>query len=267
MKKAAILPQRSFPAGGQLAEMSWTQVAAVGRDTPIVIPLGAFEQHGAHLPLATDALLVGEIARRAAESLAGRVLFAPVLWLGNSHHHIDFPGTLSASPRTYLDALNDLADNLIAHGFRRVVFLNGHGGNEVPGKQALFEARQRHRRNRRLLLLLATYWNLADPGARSRLGLKQEHMRHACEWETSMMLRLAPRLVRNHRRVAPADPAAAFEPAFRAWVMPDRSARGHLGFPGEGSPEKGEALFRIFADGVVRLLERVIAWNGRSWRE
>ena len=86
------------------------------------------------------------------------MVWTPLLWLGNSHHHLDFAGTLSAAPRTYLDLLGDLVDNLVAHGFRRIVLLNGHGGNIVPAQQAVFEARQRYRERSDLLLLAATYW-------------------------------------------------------------------------------------------------------------
>ena len=81
-----------------------------------------------------------------------------MLWLGNLHHHLDFASTLSAAPRTYLDLLGDLIDNFVAHGFRRIVLLNGHGGNIVPASQAVFEARQRYRGRDDLLLLGATYW-------------------------------------------------------------------------------------------------------------
>ena len=90
------------------------------------------------------------------------MLFAPLLWLGNSHHHLDFPGTVSASPRVYLDLLIDLAESFLFHGFRRFVLLNGHGGNIVPAQQALFELRQRYRSRNDLLLLSATYWSAGD---------------------------------------------------------------------------------------------------------
>src|SRR5262249_27300378 len=136
-----------------LQEMRSPQVAALPRETPVVVPVAALEQHGRHLPVFTDSLLCGEIARRAEARLAERVLFTPLLWLGNSHHHLDFAGTLSADPRTYLDVLSGLLENLIGQGFRRVVILNGHGGNIVPSQQAVFEARQRHRELRDLLAL------------------------------------------------------------------------------------------------------------------
>ena len=97
-----------------LQELSWPEVAAVAPDLPVVVPIAAVEQHGRHLPVFTDSMLLGEVVRRAAEPLGDRVVWAPLLWLGNSHHHLDFAGTLSAAPRTYLDVLGDLIDNLVS---------------------------------------------------------------------------------------------------------------------------------------------------------
>ena len=88
-----------------LAELNWPKLAAVAPNLPVVVPIAAVEQHGRHLPVFTDSMLLGEVVRRASETLGDRVLWAPLLWLGNSHHHLDFAGTLSASPRTYLDIL------------------------------------------------------------------------------------------------------------------------------------------------------------------
>src|SRR5438105_1946534 len=144
----------------KLADLTWPAVAALAPNTPVVFPVPALEQHGRHLPVFTDSLLCGEIVRRAEERLGDRVLFAPLTWLGSSDHHLDFAGTLSAAPRVYLDLLNGLIDNFVRHGFRRLVFVNGHGGNHIPGQQAVFEARQRYRSRDDLLLLFATYWLL-----------------------------------------------------------------------------------------------------------
>lgn len=246
-----------------LATLSWPAIAALPRDTPVVLPIAAVEQHGHHLPVYTDSFLLGEVVRRAHEALGDRILVAPLLWLGNSDHHLDFPGTVSAPPRTYLDLLEGVAGNFLHHGFKRIVFLNGHGGNDVPGRQAVFELRQAHRQRHDLLLLLATYWNLATPP--TDLHLHQREMGHACEWETSMMLRLAPQTVGDYRSAAPVEPGNAFAPAARGWTTRDRSQPGHIGWPHLATPEKGEALFRTFAAGTVSLLERVICWDGRSW--
>lgn len=249
----------------RLADLAWPDVAALSKDTPVIFPVAALEQHGRHMPLFTDSLLMGEIARRAEEALGDRALFAPLQWLGNSHHHMDFPGTLSAEPRVYLDVLCGLLENFIAHGFKRLLILNGHGGNDVPGKQAVFEVRQRHRGRRELLLLFATYWHLGTQPHAERSDIAQTVMGHACEWETSMVLHLAPHLVKDHRD-APAVPFGnPFEPASRGWRMPDRSEPGHVGDPRSASAEKGAALFDLFTRDTVAMIERVIAWDGESW--
>ncbi len=248
----------------ELANLSWPAVASLSRDTPVVIPIAALEQHGHHLPLFTDSLLLGEVVRRAQEPLSDRVLFAPLIWLGNSDHHLDFQGTVSAPPRTYLDLLEGVASNFLQHGFRRIVFLNGHGGNDVPGRQAVFELRQRHRHRDDLLLLIATYWSLGAPRDADS-SLVQKEMGHACEWETSMILRLAPHLVGDYRSAEPVPPGNAFEPASRGWTTRDRSRPGHIGWPHLATADKGEILFRTFSTGVVSLLERVICWDGKSW--
>ncbi len=72
-------------------------------------------------------MLCGEIVRRVEEAMHDKIVVTPLMWLGNSHHHMDFAGTLSAEPRVYLDLLVGLMENLIAHGFKRILLLNGHG--------------------------------------------------------------------------------------------------------------------------------------------
>ena len=247
-----------------LTDLTWPEVDGLSRDLPVVIPVAALEQHGRHLPVFTDSLLLGEVVRRVAEEMSDRILFAPLMWLGNSHHHMDFPGTMSASPRLYLDMLNDLIENMLTHGFRRIVLLNGHGGNSTPGKQAVFEVRQRHRTRHDLLLLFATYWDHGQPNLQ-RSDLVQTQMGHACEWETSMILRIAPQLVKEIAKVPEVEFGFAFEPAYRGWTTKDRTEPGHIGQPGLATAAKGESLFQTFSDGVVRFLEQVIAWDGQSW--
>jgi len=249
----------------QLSDLTWPTVQALSKDMPVIIPVAALEQHGHHLPLFTDSLLLGEIVRRMADKLSDRVLFAPLTWLGNSDHHLDFAGTLSAAPRVYIDLLNGLAENFIAHGFKRIVFLNGHGGNDVPGRQAIFEVRQRHRQRADLLLLFATYWNLAADPSTDGSGLVQRHMGHACEWETSMILRLAPHLVGDVSKLEPIPSGSAFGPAARAWITQDRTAPGHIGDPRAATAEKGEALLQAFASGAMSMMERVLTWDDKPW--
>lgn len=248
-----------------LQELTWPQVAALAPDTPVIIPVAAVEQHGHHLPLYTDSLLLGEIVRRAEQSLADQVLVAPLMWYGNSHHHMDFAGTLSCPPRTYLDMLVGLMDNLIQHGFRRLLLLNGHGGNDTPAKQAVYEVRQTHRQRQDLLLLFSTYWSLGCRPAETIPSLHQTQMGHACEWETSMILRLRPDLVGDYQAAPAVPPGNPFLPATRGWVTQDCSTIGHIGWPHLASAAKGEQLFQAFADDVQQLAVRMLNWNGTSW--
>jgi creatinine amidohydrolase len=249
----------------QLTDLTWPAVQKLSKDTPVVFPIAALEQHGGHLPVFTDSMLLGEIVRRAAETMGDQILWAPLTWLGNSDHHLDFPGTLSAAPRTYLDLLGGLLENFITHGFKRLIFVNGHGGNDVPGKQAVFEIRQRHRERNDLLLLFATYWSLGAETWKNDPTLQQRQMGHACEWETSMILRIAPHLVGNYQALETVPFGNPFEPASRGWITKDRTAPGHIGSPQLATADKGEALFGAFTENVVTLLQRAVAWDGKSW--
>lgn len=248
-----------------LADLTWPAVQALPKHTPIVIPIAALEQHGHHLPVFTDSLLLGEVVRRVSTRMHERALFLPLTWIGNSHHHLDFPGTVSAEPRLYLDLLINLMDNMIGHGFQRIVLLNGHGGNIVPSQQATFELRQRYRQRPDLLLVAATYWTLGGQPHLVNPQIQQQRMGHACEFETSMILRIAPHLVRNHQGTEPVEFGNGFEPASRAWITQDRTRPGHIGDPRGATAEKGETIFEVFSNDVVALLERMCAWDGSSW--
>ncbi|MEM7474614.1 MAG: creatininase family protein [Planctomycetota bacterium] len=249
----------------QLKDMSWPAVDALSRDIPVLIPIAAVEQHGHHLPLYTDSYLLGEVVQRAEGQFQQQALVLPLQWYGNSHHHMDFAGTLSAEPRTYLDMLHSVVSNMLDHGFRRILVINGHGGNDVPGKQSLFEIRQNHRQRDDLLLLFATYWSLAGAPKDSIPELVQKEMAHACEWETSMMLAINPELVGDYLRQELIEPGNPFRPAARAWTTKDRSPTGHIGCPAQATPEKGEKLLAHFASGITRMIERMQAWDGQSW--
>jgi creatinine amidohydrolase len=163
-----------------------------------------------------------------------------------------------------LDLLNGLLENILHHGFKRLVLLNGHGRNIVPGAQAVFETRQRHRDRTGLLLLSAKYWEqttIAEP----RDDLVQDAMGHAGELETSMMLAIRPELVGDIAATAEVSKGEAFATATRGWTTKDRSSPGHIGVPAAASAEKGEALLNAFTDGVVHFIESVRDWDGQSW--
>src|ERR671922_415838 len=110
-----------------------------GRST-VVVPFGAVEQHGPHLPLDTDAVLADRLGPLLAERLDA--LCAPTIRIGCSQHHLAFAGTLSLRPQTLQMIVHDLVDSLVRHGFRRIVLLATHGGNEPPLQEAATASRR-----------------------------------------------------------------------------------------------------------------------------
>ena len=120
----------------KISEMNWMQVAqAVARDGRAVVPVGSVEQHG-YLSLATDATLAERVACEAAEPLGVPVF--PVLAYGLTPYFLGFPGTVSLRLETYQRIVTDVLDSLSAHGFTRILLVNGHGGN-APGASILAE--------------------------------------------------------------------------------------------------------------------------------
>jgi creatinine amidohydrolase len=247
-----------------LTDLAWPTIRDLAPHTPIVFPVGAIEQHGHHLPVATDSMLLAEVVKRTQLHTKNRILFAPLQWLGNSDHHLNFAGTLTADPRAYIDMLKRLIHNAVEHGFKRIIFLNGHGGNDIPGRQAIFETRQSHRHRNDLLLLFTTYWDHATPWT-TREDLVQRAMGHACEWETSMIQAIRPDLVGSIQHLEDVPVEFGFEPAYRGWITDDRTTMGHMGKPRHANPEKGEHLLNAYAHGVSNFLLKLEAWDGHSW--
>lgn len=250
-------------------ERRWPQMPDQA-DKVVVLPLGSTEQHGHHLPLLTDTMICEEIVRRAEAELGDEVLFLPALWFGVSEHHRGFPGTVSVRQRTYVRMLSDVMESLIGGGWHRIVLLNAHGGNELPGRTAVNETQMRHRERRDLWLIFATWYTLAAPQIAAQPALEQKWITHACELETSLMLRLRPELVDMD---AARGAAIDFESAF---YRPDssRASRvsivrpfdhvsetGAYGHPEYGTPGKGEDLLAAATGELVAFLREVATWG------
>src|SRR5690242_20652634 len=146
MEKSGILaaqPNGDAPDRGVrsvlLRDLTWQEIAPLaGPETVVILPTAAIEQHGRHLPIEVDCRIVEEISRRAAERAATHVpvLVAPAVCFGVSGYHMGFAGTLTLSMGTFITVVEELCESLIHHGFRRILVLNGHGGNHDPIKIA-----------------------------------------------------------------------------------------------------------------------------------
>jgi creatinine amidohydrolase len=254
----------------QLGEQIWTTIATQTHKV-VVVPLGSLEQHGHHLPLLTDSMIGSEIARRAEAELGDQALFLPMLWLGSSHHHRHYPGTVSLSRDVYVQVLVDILESLIDAGFRRIFLLNAHGGNIGPANAAMYDIQLRHRQNiPELWLTFASWFTLAAAQIAAIDELQQKHVTHACELETSMILTSQPALVNL--------PAArgANIPFASAFYCPDDSGpsrvsvprmfeqlsqTGSLGHPEHATAAKGEALYASATREVVAFIREFALWQ------
>ncbi|MBN1641980.1 MAG: creatininase family protein [Anaerolineae bacterium] len=249
-------------------ERAWPHIPGI-TERVAVVPLGSLEQHGPHLPLLTDTLILEAIVERAAAQLEDVAVFLPALWAGASDHHLGFPGTVSLSHETYRRVLVDVVESLIGSGFRRIVLLNAHGGNSLPGRAATYEVQMRHRDERDLWLVFATWFELAAPQIAAVPGLDQDHVTHACELETSLILHLRPELV-------DLSVARGADVSFGSrFYCPDSSRRsrvgvvrpfdhvsidGAYGHPERGSAEKGQVLIDAVVQEVVGCIREIAGW-------
>ena len=242
----------------RFAELTAPALNDLSREETLVLaPIAACEQHSRHLPVFTDSILVGAVADGVEENYPSRVLVLPVLWLGASEHHLPFGGTLTATLPTYELMLIDMFTPLLRSGFRRILILNGHGGNNDPLRVAL---RRLDAAFPNAMLTGAAYWDLAqDELASICLGPKKT-VGHACEIETSMMMHLRPDLV--HADLIRDDPdqtPPGLEALFWARDFGRKTEAGAVGHPSFASAERGKRMLDAVVSRVTDVVEQSLA--------
>ena len=232
------------------------RAAALRPGALVILPTGAIEQHGPHLPVGTDSMIgQGLLARALALTPAALPVFvSPPLLVGQSNEHSDWPGTLTLSTRSFSALVRAQVGQLHRLGFHRIAIFNTHGGNSsvlvplIRELQALPGLR---------LGMLQSGFKPAQSPQEAAYGF------HAGEWETSLMLALAPALVRRARAVchypAQLDDAGELRPAGAAlalaWTTRDIAPQGVIGDATLATPAQGEA----WADGAATSLAERIA--------
>ena len=239
-------------------EMTWPELARVDREQTLVLaPVGACEQHGPHLPTFTDSLTVGAVAASVEGRLSDRVLLLPVMWLGASEHHLPFGATLTVRAETHITLMTELARPLLADGYRRLLLLNGHGGNVDTINVAL---RRLQREFPETLLTGAGFWELAEKEIAKICESPQTGPLHACEVETSIIMALRPELVRD---VNPADHHQPLPDGLRGLYISQDMAQltrdGLEGYPSFGSAEKGQQFLQVSVDRVVEVCGELLS--------
>jgi creatinine amidohydrolase len=223
-----------------------TATSADVRDrTVAVLPVGSFEQHGAFLPLATDTVIAVTIATAVAD--AHPVLLLPPVTVSCSHEHAAWPGTVSISASTLYAVVRDIAESLRHSGIRKLLIVNGHGGNYVLGN-VVQEASVRG--ERMALFPTELDWLAARAAAGVETGPDVDM--HAGELETSLLLHAHPELV-------PADYATHDERAddrnhFLTFGLGAYTESGVVGMPSLATAEKGEAALANLMESAAAAL-------------
>jgi creatinine amidohydrolase len=255
-----------IPSNREFSSLNWKQVEALARDTLLVLPTAAIEQHGHHLPLATDTLINNLVLGRALEKLPPEapVYALPPVCYGKSNEHIGFPGTLSLSASTFMAVLHDIGASVAASGFKRLALYNTHGGNS-----SLVDvmARDLHAD-----FDLQTFCIFGSAGAVFE-GLNPQERKygyHAGELETAFLLHSAPELVDTSaytsNYIAHIDDPSLLVPengpATFAWLTRDIAASGVLGDPTPATAANGERWVDAASTQVAKALQAILDYSG-----
>lgn len=230
----------------------------------VLLPVASTEQHGPHLATGVDDMLCGEVCCRAAVRMRGngvRAVVAPTLWCGLAEHHVAFGGSFTLSLATWQAVLTDLLRSILRAGFKRIVVVNGHGGNMAALNVLTGELTP----TLDAPIASTTYFALAE----AEIGQILEDQRgvlHACEAETSMMLALRPDLVREDRLAEahgpnPSGPGSVLAPPLMRWrSFADVTPTGVIGDARRADRGKGEKLIAACAHALADRLVRGEPW-------
>jgi len=252
----------------QLAACSWEEISEMDTGkTVILIPLGSVEQEGTHLPLGVDTYVAEALASEAAKEAGA--LAGPPLPIGYSGWFFEFAGTVSIRMETVLNYLREYCESLISHGFRKIIFVNGHAGNTPAVDLVAHELVRKHEDVR---IAMAGVWQISDSFAKNSSVLTEKKFTHAGEVMTSMMLYLQPESVDMGRAKAeyvksPRPPfvnKSSLGPAEFKGIginLYDRTknltASGTMGNPAAASAEKGEVLFKQMKSYIAEIAKNL----------
>jgi len=234
-----------------LARMTRDEIAEHLRRRPVaILPIGATEQHGHHLPMGTDNYLAEELARRIAERVDGVVL--PTIPFGYSWVWRDIPGTITVGHRTLELYLRDVIESVERGGFGALAIVDGHESNVTTMKYVVRD----HAATSDFPVIRLFYPDLADIRGASCKSPTWFGMIHACEFETSLMLETEPELV-DMRQAVREYPEFSDSYTYAAEQLGNLSVSGVYGDATLATAEKGQAMFARFVDESVRVIEQL----------
>lgn len=243
-------------------QLTSPQIAALDRSIPVILPVSATEQHGLHLPLATDRMIGEHICKHINEKMDDEVLILPIISIGCSEHHKDFAGSLSIQHSTMLSQMTDIAECVVSYGFNNLFISNSHGGNQAIAQTFLETFGYR---NPQANLAFTSWWKIANEEIRSVQESGPGGVGHAGEFETSLMMVIAPDLVHIDQikekaniptySWAEADLISGSKVSYYR-RMNEVTSNGVQGEPKYASAEKGTILTEKIVDVFVTVLKQ-----------
>jgi len=230
-------------------------------NTVIVLPIGAIEQHGPHLPICTDTAIATEVTAQALAKLDPAIpaYALPPVWCGKSNEHARFSGTVILRAETLMALLRDIGASVYRMGFRKLALVNGHGG-----QPQVLEIVARDLREEYPDFCIFPVFSWAVPNCSNDFLSEQEreHGLHAGRAETSLMMALTPDAVHPELAVGEYPPDSGWlltpEGGFRfAWLAHDLSRSGVIGNPDGATREEGEQVLASLVDGWVQALTEI----------
>ena len=239
--------------------------AALDPETTVaVMPLGAIEQHGPHLPVSTDAVIAEEMAKGALEKLSDEVpaLLMPTQAIGKSNEHLAFAGTLTLTAKTLIDVWYEVAEGIRRAGLNKILFVNAHGGQPQVMEIVARELRVKQQ----ILAVSSSWWHMGLPEGLVAAD-EIRHGIHGGTVETSIMLHLRPGLVKmdkaeNFVSVLPATEDANERLRYVGgvgigWQAQDLHPLGVAGDASAATPEIGEAVVTHVTSALAQLISEV----------
>ncbi len=237
-----------------LGELNWLDFKALDKGKLVAVyAIASFEQHGHHLPFLTDTMETDEIVRRLDSRLPDDVVCLPTQWLGYSHHHRRYPGSLTATSDTHINLVVETIGCLIESGLPNVLVINGHGGNKANLRVALQKLKERYPDAR---VYGVCWWDVAGERMEALKEAGPRGSGHGGETETSMMMAIRPELVKTDRLQRD---GRRPESEFGSRVMQFRrldevTERGIMGDPTIATAEKGERMIQAMVDALAEVV-------------
>jgi creatinine amidohydrolase len=219
-----------------LGKLTWSEVSDMVNNVDfVIVPIGSTEQHGKHLPLDNDSYTALEISKLVAEKLKEKlkILIAPLIPYGMSEHHMDFPGTITLRVETLINVIEDICISLSRHGFKRILILNGHGGNTAAIRVAVQELNLKYGLN----VYALNWWDLVSDIFKS---IYNTPITHADEGETAVAYALNQRVVKDFMEGSGNYGEETI--LYTSKRMKEYTSTGSMGHPEKALKEHGEAI-------------------------